>query len=219
MGGGQVVAYYRVSTERQGRSGLGLDAQRDTVLAYLNGGDWKLIAEFTETETGKGSNALAKRPELRSALDTARRAKATLVIAKLDRLARNVHFISGLMESGVPFVAADMPTADRFQLHIYAALAEREAKLISERTKAALAAAKARGQVLGSNGEKLAAQNRASALHALEPLAPVLKELVRSGLPRRAIVERLNGDGVLSPGGGRWHLANLQRALARLSLT
>ena len=142
------VAYYRVSTQRQGRSGLGLEAQRQAVQAWLQPRDGVLVAELTEVETGKGANALDRRPELRAALDHARRHKATLIIAKLDRLARNVHFISGLIEQKVPIVAADMPDADITMLHIYAAMAEREARVTSERTKAALAAAKARGTVL-----------------------------------------------------------------------
>src|SRR5438874_8173114 len=108
---GRFVAYYRVSTQEQGRSGLGLAAQEQAVRDYLNGGAWELAGAFTEMETGKGSNALSKRPQLRAALDMARKAKATLVIAKLDRLARNVAFIAGLMETGVPFVAVDMPHA------------------------------------------------------------------------------------------------------------
>jgi DNA invertase Pin-like site-specific DNA recombinase len=150
------VAYYRVSTERQGRSGLGLDAQRQAVHRCLEGRPGRLVAEFTEIETGKGANALQKRPELRAALEHARKLRATLVIAKLDRLARNVHFISGLIEQRVPIIAADMPDADITMLQIYAAMAEREARVTSERTKAALAAAKSRGTQLGANGRKLA---------------------------------------------------------------
>src|SRR6185369_9410255 len=149
MARSKFIAYYRVSTERQGKSGLGLDAQRTAVLDYLNGGGWKLLGEFTEVETSKGRNALACRPQLRAALEACRKQKATLLIAKLDRLARNVHFISGLMESGVEFVAVDMPQANRFVVHILAAVAEQEAEAISKRTKAALAAARARGTKLG----------------------------------------------------------------------
>jgi DNA invertase Pin-like site-specific DNA recombinase len=147
MARGKFIAYYRVSTERQGKSGLGLDAQRTAVLDYLNGGGWKLLGEFTEVETGKGRNALARRPQLRAALEACRKHKATLLIAKLDRLARNVFFVSGLMESGVEFVAVDMPMANRLTVHILAAVAEHEREMISQRTKAALAAAKARGVI------------------------------------------------------------------------
>src|SRR5689334_19296244 len=155
MAEGRFVAYYRVSTEKQGRSGLGLDAQQDAVARYLNGGEWELLETFTEQETGKGANALDRRPQLRAALDYARKAKATLVIAKLDRLSRNVAFVATLMESGVPFVAVDMPHAKTFELHIRAALAEEERRMISERTRAAMVAAKARGVVLGANGKVL----------------------------------------------------------------
>ena len=133
------VAYYRVSTERQGQSGLGLEAQRRAVQDLLRGE--VPLAELTEIETGKGANALERRPELKKAIALCRQKKATLLIARLDRLARNVHFISGLMEAGIDFRAVDLPSATRFTLHIYAALAEEEARKISERTKAATAPA------------------------------------------------------------------------------
>jgi DNA invertase Pin-like site-specific DNA recombinase len=138
---GKFVAYYRVSTARQGRSGLGLEAQQSAVREHLNGGRWKLIAEITEIETGKRVD----RPKLAEALKLCRVHGGTLIIAKLDRLARNVAFISTLMESGVDFEAVDFPQANRLTIHIMAAVAEHEAKAISERTKAALAAAKRRG--------------------------------------------------------------------------
>lgn len=120
--------YFRVSTARQGMSGLGLDAQRQTVAQYLAGGTRTVLAEFVEVETGKGANALEKRPELRGALDLCKRSGATLLIAKLDRLARNVHFVSGLMESKVKFVACDLPEANQLTIHIMAAFAEHEAR-------------------------------------------------------------------------------------------
>ena len=213
---GQFVAYYRVSTDRQGRSGLGLDAQREAVHRYLDGGDWRLLAEFTEVETGKGSNALARRPQLKAALDHARKHKATVVIAKLDRLARNVAFISQLMEAGVDFVAADMPTANRLTIHILAAVAEHEREMIAQRTREGLAAAKARGTILGANGARLAAEHKAAALTRLEPLAERLRSLKAGGLSVRRIAETLNAEGVPSPGAGTWHLANVHRALKRL---
>lgn len=145
---GKFIAYYRVSTKAQGTSGLGLDAQREAVARYLNGGTWTLLAEYQDIESGtRKGNA---RPELAKAVAHAKRERATLIIAKLDRLARNVHFITGLMESGVDFVAADMPQADNFMFHVMAAVAEREAVAISTRTKEALAAAKARGTKLGT---------------------------------------------------------------------
>lgn len=149
----QFVTYYRVSTARQGISGLGLDAQRQTVSQYLSGSTRTVLAEFVEVETGrKGANALDRRPELRHALDLCKKSGATLLIAKLDRLAHNVHFVSGLMESKVKFVACDLPEANQLTIHIMAAFAEHEARRISERTRDALAAAKARGVVLGATG-------------------------------------------------------------------
>ena len=154
---GKFVAYYRVSTESQGRSGLGLEAQQKAVLDFLNGGQWELVAEFTEIETGRKAHT-ANRPELELALKLCKRERATLVIAKLDRLARNVHFISGLIERGVEFVAADNPHANRFTVHLLAAFAEHERDEISKRTKAGLERAKARGVKLGRHGAILAAR-------------------------------------------------------------
>ena len=145
MANGRFVTYLRVSTAQQGSSGLGLEAQRAAATAYLNGGNWTLLKEVVEIESGKRND----RPALAQALRICRQQKATLLIAKLDRLARNIHFISGLMESGVEFVAVDMPEANRFVVHIMAAVAEQEADAISKRTKAALAAAKARIKALG----------------------------------------------------------------------
>ena len=214
---GKAIAYLRVSTDRQGRSGLGLEAQREAVARYVAEGQLELVSEYLEVETGKGSNALAKRPQLLAALTEAKRSKARLVLAKLDRLARNVHFVSGLMETGVDFAVADMPHADRFQLHLYAALAEKEAEVISQRTKAALAAAKARGTVLGKHGATLASQNKADALARLGPLSSRLTAMRGDGLSVRQIAAQLNQEGIASPGGGRWHPTNLQRALKRIA--
>ena len=151
-GEAQVVSYLRVSTARQGTSGLGLEAPRAAVAGFLNGGDWTLVQEVLEVESGKRND----RPALATALKLCRKHRATLVIAKLDRLARNVAFISNLMKSGVEFVAVDMPQANRFVVHILAAVAEQEAEAISKRTKAALAAAKARGTKLG--GRRVSAE-------------------------------------------------------------
>ena len=140
------VAYLRVSTDKQGRSGLGLEAQRAAVAAHVDGTRGQIVSEFVEVESGRRKD----RPQLAAALDACRALRAILVIAKLDRLARNVAFVSNLMESGVEFVAADMPTVNRLTIHILAAVAEEEARMISARTKAALAAAKARGVRLGN---------------------------------------------------------------------
>ena len=156
------VAYYRVSTDRQGRSGLGLEAQQKAVRDYLNGGAWELVGEFVEVESGKHAN----RPELARALEACRKQKAKLVIAKLDRLSRNLAFIATLMDAGVEFVAVDNPHASRLTLHILAAVAEHERVAISERTKAALAAAKARGTRLGTPDPKGAVKRMHNALKA-----------------------------------------------------
>lgn len=217
MADGKFVSYLRVSTARQGQSGLGLEAQREAVGRYLNGGGWQLLAEFVEVETGKGSDAREKRPQLDAAMDLARKHKATLVIAKLDRLSRDVGFINGIMKSRVPFVAADMPHANNLTLNIMAAFAEHEREMISDRTKVALAAAKARGVKLGSNGIKLAKANKEAALLNLEPVADMLRTLRGRGLSIRAIASELNSKGVKSPGGGSWHATNTKRALDRLS--
>lgn len=210
------IAYLRVSTDRQGRSGLGLEAQRAAVARYAADTGLALVGEFLEVETGKGANALSKRPQLLAALTEAKRSKAKLVLAKLDRLARNVHFISGLMETGVDFAVADMPDADRFMLHLYAALAEKEALVISQRTKAALKAAKDRGQILGKHGRILADKNKADAVERVAPMASALADLKAQGMTMRAMVVALNDRGIASPAGGKWHLANLHRALRRV---
>lgn len=223
MADGKFIAYYRVSTERQGQSGLGLDGQRKAVADYLNGGSWALVAEFTEVESGKRSD----RPQLAKALDAARRKKATLVIAKLDRLARNVHFVSGLMEAGVDFVACDFPTANRLTIHILAAVAEHEARAISERTKAALAVAKARGRKLGwSNPDRKEGHREASMLgnegarRAADRFAanvlPIVKQIQASGATsQRAIAEALNARGIRTARGGAWHASTVGNLLGR----
>jgi DNA invertase Pin-like site-specific DNA recombinase len=212
MADGKFVAYYRVSTERQGKSGLGLEAQQEAVRSYLNGGAWTLVEEFTEVESGKKND----RPQLEAAKASAKKHKATLVIAKLDRLARNMAFIAKLMDEGCDFIAVDNPHATRLTLHILAAVAEHERLMISERTKSALAAAKARGKALGTNGRKLAATNKAQAAARLAPLADRLRSLRDQGLSIRWIAECLNVDGVRSPAGKQWHPANVHRALKRL---
>lgn len=213
----QIVSYLRVSTGRQGQSGLGLEAQREAVARYAADKGLELAAEFVEVHTGKGANALAKRPQLLAALALAKKLGARLVAAKLDRLARNVHFISGLMETGVNFAVADMPDADAFQLHIYAALGQQEGKAISQRTKDALAAAKAKGTVLGTHGATLAAKNKADAVERVAPMAGTLTELKASGMNMRQMVAALNEQGLPSPAGGKWHLANLHRAMQRIA--
>jgi DNA invertase Pin-like site-specific DNA recombinase len=217
----RVVTYYRVSTQAQGRSGLGLEAQRSAVEHYLRSRQGKLIGEFTEVETGKGANALERRPELRAALDLCRKQGAVFVIAKLDRLARNVHFVTGLIESGVDFVAADMPHATKVMIQIHAVMAENERDQISARTKAALAAAKARGVILGATGlvnlrPNLEARQEAAKRFA-ERMRPLIEGFAVRGLSQRQMVAELNGLGIKTPKGGEWRLKQVQRVMGRIS--
>jgi DNA invertase Pin-like site-specific DNA recombinase len=205
---GKYIAYYRVSTEHQGSNGNGIHAQRKAVEDYLNGGRWKLVAEFTEVESGKRND----RPELEKALAACKKHRAKLVIAKLDRLSRNVHFISGLMERKVDFVACDMPSANAFMINIYAAVAQEERRMISDRTKAGLAAAKARGVILGN--PKLAADNRAAAIERAEALKPVLSEM--AGLSARAAATELNKRAIATPTGTPWSAKTVIRLRERL---
>ena len=211
---GNFVAYYRVSTDRQGRSGLGLDAQRKAVADYLNGGSWNLLGEFTEIETGKRND----RPQLLAALALCRRKKAKLLIAKLDRLSRNLAFIASLMESGVEFVAADNPHANKLTIHILAAVAQNEREMIAARTKAALAAAKARGVRLGSHGaDKLAPANRRQAQDSARELAPIVADLLVRKLSAHAMARELNSSGIKARRGGKWHAMTVLRVVRRLS--
>lgn len=212
MADGTFVAYYRVSTDRQGRSGLGLDAQHKAVSDYLNGGAWKLAGEFVETESGND----ADRPELAKALAMCRKRKAKLVIAKLDRLSRNLAFVAALMDSGVEFVAVDNPHANKLTMHILAAVAQHEREQIAERTRAALAAAKARGTKLGRHGaEVLSVRHKAEAVERAQHLAPIFAEL--TGMSSRAAAAELNRRGIPTPTGGEWHPMQVQRTRQRLT--
>lgn len=222
---GKFVAYYRVSTDKQGKSGLGLEAQRDAVAAYLNGGHWTVLKEFTEMESGKGVNALERRPELQKALFLAKKEKATLIIGKLDRLARNVHFISGLLETGVNFVCVDMPDADRTMLQMMSVFAEFEARKISQRTKDALRVKKAQleaeGKRLGNPTPDLAAMNRARYEKAdanAEKIRDLLTTWQTNGMTQRAMADELNRLGVTTIRGQEWKQGQVQRALKRLHL-
>ena len=219
---GRYVAYYRVSTARQGRSGLGLEAQRHAVREHLNGGSWKLIGEFTEVESGKRSD----RPKLAEALKSCRLQGAKLIIAKLDRLARNVAFISNLMESKVEFEAVDFPQANRLTIHIMAAIAEHEAKMISDRTRAALAAAKARGKRLGGFRGRTGtaadcakarqAKSLAAAARAAD-IAPVIDDIRTAGANSlRSIANELNERGITASRGGVWSGAQVRAVMARM---
>jgi DNA invertase Pin-like site-specific DNA recombinase len=203
---GKFVAYFRVSTDRQGKSGLGLDAQREAVMNYLNGGRWSLVDEFTEVESGKRSD----RPELEKALAACKKLKAKLVIAKLDRLSRNLAFIAVLMESGVEFVAVDIPHANKLTIHILAAVAQHEREMISERTRDALAAAKKRGQRLGNPSIAEAAKLGRAALKAnarrfAANVRPIIDEIIRAGATsHNAIAAKLNERNVRTARGGTW---------------
>ena len=210
------IAYTRVSTAQQGRSGLGLEAQQAALARFAEAEGFTLLQTFSEVETGKGSDALDRRPQLSAALSAAKaHGKGTpIIVAKLDRLSRDVHFISGLMTHRTPFIVAELgPDVDSFMLHIYAAVAEKERSLISQRTKDALAAAKARGQVLGGLNAK-GVQNREDAKARAEALRPVLAEL--KGLSARAIAAELNRRGIATPNGGKWQSTTVIRVQRRL---
>ena len=217
-----IVAYIRVSTSQQGRSGLGIEAQREALIRFAAETDYEVAAEFVEVETGKGSDALDRRPKLAAALAKARGLRCAVAVAKLDRLSRDVHFVSGLMAHRVPFIVAELgPDLDPFVLHLYAALAEKERALIAGRTKSALASAKAKGVKLGNpnieaaQGEAVAAI-KAEADRAAGNVLPVIADIRRSGATTlRAIAEALNARGVATPRGGRWHAMSVRNALAR----
>lgn len=207
------IAYYRVSTDKQGSAGLGMDAQHSAVRKFA-----QPIAEYTEVESGKRKD----RPELLAALAHCRATGSTLVIAKLDRLARNVAFVSSLMESGVEFVALDMPTANKLMIHIMAAFAEHEAAMISARTKAALAIAKERGVKLGGyrgpiarseeGREQSCRSRRAAQLNRITDMAPIIIHIKASGhTTLRAIADEMNRRGVPAPRGGAWSATQVRR--------
>ncbi len=216
MAAGKFIAYYRVSTVRQGLSGLGLEAQRQAVRDYLNGGDWSLLREFTEVESG-GKN---DRPQLAAAMAECRLTGATLIIAKLDRLSRNAAFLIGLRDAGVSFVAADMPNANALTVGILALVAENERDAISARTKAALAAARARGTVLGGSRGAPAPDWRKSvqarqdrARDYARAVLPVIIEMRERGLSLRGCVAELKDRGVRTPRGGAWTAGLVSRLL------
>lgn len=228
---GKFIAYYRVSTARQGRSGLGLEAQREVVASYLNGGKWKLLAEFVEVESGKNND----RPELRKALHRCRVTGAKLVIAKLDRLSRDAHFLLGLQKEGVPFVIAELPGADQLTVGMLAVLAEHERKLISQRTKDALAAYKrrcktdptlprignpngARDLLRAGKGNKAAvAAVRAKADSHAATLAPVIEELRAEGFTSlEGLAAALNERQIRTPRGASWYASSVRNLLRRI---
>lgn len=224
----QLVAYYRVSTSGQGRSGLGLEAQKEAVSRFAAAEGFEVVAEFTEVETGKGADAIERRPLLAAALAEARRiggkgSPAPVAVAKLDRLSRDVHFISGLMAQRVPFLVAELGAdTDAFVLHLYAALAEKERRMISDRTRAGLAAAKARGQRLGNPNIAAAAavaNEKKTALadaHAAK-VAPYIAEAKAAGATTlREIAAALNARGVATARGGQWQAMQVSNLLKRI---
>jgi DNA invertase Pin-like site-specific DNA recombinase len=218
-----VVAYVRVSTQTQGKSGLGIEAQRDAIARFAEAEGLELLNEYVEVETGKGCDAIDRRPQLAAALRQARKAKAAVVVAKLDRLSRDVHFISGLMAHKVPFIVAELGAdCDPFMLHIYAALAEKERALISQRTTAALAQAKQRGVVLGNRTNLGEAQKRGNDIQRAQAdvfaasVMPVIRQLQAQGITTvRAIAAALNERGVRTARGGDWHHATVYALMHR----
>jgi DNA invertase Pin-like site-specific DNA recombinase len=214
---GKFIAYFRVSTDRQGKSGLGLEAQREAVLAYLNGGSWTMVAEFTEIESGKH----ADRPQLAAALAACKKHKAKLVIAKLDRLSRNLAFIATLMDSGVEFVAVDNPHANKLTVHILAAVAQHEREAIAQRTRDALQAAKARGKRLGNPNLESARQraleaNSEAAERFAANVLPIIKQIQKSGVSSlRGVAKVLSARGIKTARGGEWTAVQVSDILRR----
>jgi DNA invertase Pin-like site-specific DNA recombinase len=225
---GNFVSYLRVSTGRQGQSGLGIEAQRAAVTEYLNGGNWQVIKEFVEVESGSRND----RPELAKAMSLCRLRNATLVIAKIDRLSRDAHFLLGLQKSGVRFVAADMPEANEMVVGIMAVVAQAERKMISVRTKSALAAAKARGVKLGGvrhrksdgaavtlDAEAMAAGRAARSAQAsnrASDMRPIIADIQATGANSlREIAAGLNARGIPTARGGQWTAVQVQRVMNR----
>jgi DNA invertase Pin-like site-specific DNA recombinase len=219
----QAIAYYRVSTARQGRSGLGIEAQRDAVVRFAANEELEIIGEFVEVETGKGADALDRRPQLAAALAAGRVKRCPVIVAKLDRLSRDVAFVARLMAEKVPFIVAELGAdADPFMLHLYAALAEKERRLISERTKAALAARKSQGVPLGNRSNpQYAAELGRKALSAeadefAANVMPVIDALRKAGIADlRGLAHALNDRGIRTARGGRWHVSNVKNVIDR----
>jgi DNA invertase Pin-like site-specific DNA recombinase len=221
------VAYYRVSTKQQQRSGLGIEAQRATVTRFAETEALTIVAEFVEIETGKGADALDRRPQLAAALAAARTAKCSVLVSKLDRLSRDVAFVSGLMAQRVPFIVTELGRdADPFMLHLYAALAEKERSLIAERTKAALAAKKSNGAKLGnlSNLDHAGAIGRATQIAAADEfvsgLLPVVLAIRQTGAwTLEAMSCALNQRGIRTARGGHWRASSVANLFARARRT
>ena len=223
---GKFISYLRVSTDKQGANGLGIEAQRKAIADFLNGGNWELIKEFIEVESGKRTD---NRPMLKNALDTCKRTGARLLIAKLDRLSRNVAFIANLLESAVDFVAVDFPNANKLTIHILAAMAEHEREMISKRTKEALKAAKARGVKLGSpkglsveaakNGRELSVERRkANADEHAQRVYNFIKGYQGTGMSLNAIARKLTEDKELTARGKdcKWTPTTVKNVIMRV---
>jgi DNA invertase Pin-like site-specific DNA recombinase len=217
-----VIAYLRVSTQRQQRSGLGIEGQRATIARFAEAEGMTVIGEFVEIETGTGADALERRPQLTAALAAARSAKCSVVVSKLDRLSRDVAFVSGLMAQRVPFIVAELGRdADPFMLHLYAALAEKERRLISERTRAALAAKRANGAKLGNPsivaaGSLGRSAQTTAADEFVTGLLPVVEAIRSTGSTTlEAITAALNQRGIRSARGGKWHVSSVSNLLGR----
>jgi DNA invertase Pin-like site-specific DNA recombinase len=209
-----LITYIRVSTSQQGRSGLGIEAQRQVLAQFAHSEGFMVAREFVEVETGKGSDALDRRPQLKAALASARKLRCHVAVAKLDRLSRDVHFISGLMAHKVPFLVAELgPDVDPFVLHLFAALAEKERALISTRTRQALAAAKAKLSVARTSA--LEAVTTAADRFAANVL-PIIREAQKAGAATlRDIASSLNARGVATARGGQWHAKSVANILER----
>jgi len=219
----KTIAYIRVSTGRQRRSGLGIEAQRAAIERFAQAEGMQIVTEYVEAETGKGADALDRRPQLAAALAAAKKLRCSVLVSKLDRLSRDVAFVSGLMAQRVPFIVAELGRdADPFMLNLYAALAEKERRLISERTRAALAAKKQRGEALG-NPRNIAQAGqagrdalRAEADRFAANLLPIIRSIQSAGrIGMGAIAKQLNERGIRTARGGQWHVSSVANLLAR----
>ena len=221
----QAMGYIRVSTQAQGRSGLGLDAQREAIDRFATAEGYTVEQWFTEVETGKGHDALNRRPQLEKALATARKLKCPVIVSKLDRLSRDVAFISGLMSQKVPFIVTELGVdTDPFILHLYAALAEKERAMIAARTKAALERKKLSGAQLGNRTNLAEAQRRGATSNAEKAakeaanVLPIIRSIQASGVRSlRGLADALNARGIPTSRGGVWHATTVGRLLRRAS--
>jgi DNA invertase Pin-like site-specific DNA recombinase len=220
----KAIAYLRVSTAEQNKSGLGEAAQRMAIEQFVKREGLEITAEYFEAESGKGSDALSKRPKLASALAQAKKEGSYIIVSKLDRLSRDVHFISGLMVQGVPFVVCELGMdADPFMLHLFAALGEKERQLISERTIAALKVAKLKGQPLGNRTNLAVAQkngiatNKANADAFANKVWPMIEALLKNDLSMRKVADQLNEQNVSTARGGKWQAAQVSAIQKRMT--